>query len=189
MKNTFSRIFSDLNYQNQVLKSVVFGLITVLVLALCAVLIFSYRGPTVIGLAENGEVIELSGQLTPRQIEAAIRHYIRLRYNWRKDSIVPQSRLTEAMIADSAISAYRKTVQDLVKFTNGRTVEQRAYARSIDVDMQKRTAFVVADRINEIESLKAATELRVAFKYSLGDRTVSNPWGVYIEKEAEGEAR
>ncbi len=61
MKNTFSRIFSDLNYQNQVLKSVVFGMITVLILALGAVLVFSNRGPTVIGLAENGEVIELSG--------------------------------------------------------------------------------------------------------------------------------
>lgn len=189
MKNTFSRIFSDLNYQNQVLKSIVFGLITVLILALSAVLIFSYRGPTVIGLAENGEVVELSGELTPRQIEAAIRHYVRLRYNWRKDSILSQSRQTEAMIADSAISAYRKTIQELVKFTNGKTLEQRAYVRSIDVDSQKRTAFVVADRINLIESLKAATELRVAFKYSLSNRTVSNPWGVYIEKEAEGDAR
>lgn len=189
MKTTFSKIFSDLNYQNQVLKSVVFGLITVLLAALCAILIFSYRGPTVVGLAENGEVVELSDKLTERQVEAAIRHYIRLRYNWKKETLSAQSKLTEAMIVESAISAFRKTIQDLVKFTTGRSVVQRTYARSIDVDLQKKSAFVVADRVNEIESLKAVTELRVAFKYALGERTVSNPWGVYIEKEAEGEAR
>jgi hypothetical protein len=189
VNNTFSKIFSDLNYQNQVLKSLVFGLIALLVISLCAILIFSYRGPTVIGLAENGEVVELSAQLTPKQIEAAIRHYMRLRYNWRKDTLTQQSKLTEAMIADAAIAPFRKAILDLAKFTNGRNVEQRAYARTIDVDIQKKTAFVVADRFNEIESLKAATELRVAFKYILGDRTVSNPWGIYIEKENEGDAR
>ncbi len=189
MKNTFSKIFSDLNYQNQVLKSVVFALVTLLLVALSAILIFSYRGPTVVGLAENGEVVELSDQLTNRQVEAAVRRYIRLRYNWRKDSLLSQSKMTEAMIVDGAVPAFRKTIQDLVKFTTGKNVEQRVYARSIDVDMEKKSVFVVADRVNEIESLRAATELRVALKYALGDRTVSNPWGVYIEKEAEGEAR
>ena len=189
MKQTFSKIFSDLNYQNQVLKSVVFGLISVLLMALCAILIFSYRGPTVVGLAENGEVTELSDQLTPRQVEAAIRHYMRLRYNWRKDTLLTQSKLTEAMISDNAVPAYRKAIQDLLKFTSGRNVEQRAYPRSIDVEMQKKTVFVLADRVNEIESLKAATELRVVFKFMLGDRTISNPWGLYIEKEAEGDVR
>ena len=189
MKDSFSKLFSDLSYQNQVLKSVVFGLIAVLLFALCTILIFSYRPPTVVGLAENGEVVELSNQLTNRQIEAAIRHYIHLRYNWRKDTLPSASRLTEAMVADSAIPAFRKTIQDLVKFSTGKNIEQRVYARSIDVDAQKKSAFIVADRVNEIESLKAATELRVALKFSLGDRTVSNPWGIYIEKEAEGEAR
>ena len=189
MKNTYSKLFSDLNYQNQVLKSVVFGMITVLILALGAILIFLNRGPTVVGLAENGEVIELSDKLTNRQVEAAIRHYMRLRYNWQKDTLLMQSRVTEAMILDSALPSFRKTIQDLVKFTNGRNVNQRAYARSVDVDMSKKSVFVVADRINEIESLKAATEIRVAFKYAVGDRTVANPWGIYIEKEAEGDGR
>ncbi len=186
---TYSKVFSDLNHQNQLLKSVVFGLVTVLLVALAAILISSYKGPTVIGLAENGDVVELAGELSPRQIEAAIRHYVRLRYSWRKEILTQQSKLTEAMIAESAVGAFRKTILDLVKFTNGRNVEQRTYPRSIDVDPKKLTAFVVADRVNEIETLKAATELRVALKFSLGSRTVSNPWGVYIEKEAEGEAR
>lgn len=189
MKNNFSKMFSDLNYQNQVLKSVVFGLITLLLVSLSAILIFSYRGPTVVGLAENGEVVELSDQLTRSQVEAAIRHYMRLRYNWRKDTLLPASKLTEAMISDNAIPAFRKNIQDLVKFTTGKNVEQRVHPRSVDVDMKKSSVYVIADRINEIESLKAATELRVAFKYAIGDRNVSNPWGIYIEKEAEGETR
>lgn len=189
MKNTYTKMFSDLNYQNQILKSVVFGLITVLLVALGAILVSSYRGPTVVGLSESGDVIELSDQLTVKQVEAGIRHYIRLRYNWRKDSILEQSKLTESMIAGGAISPFRKTIQELVKFTTGKNVEQRVYARSISIDMQKKTALIVADRVNEIESLKAATELRVAFKFDLGDRTVANPWGLYIEKESEGDAR
>ena len=189
MKNTFSKIFSDLSYQNQVLKSVVLGLIAVLLVALFAILIFSYRAPTVVGLAENGDVVELSDQLTARQVEAAIRHYLRLRYNWRKDSLISSSKLTEAMISSGALPAFRKNIQDLLKFAAGKTVEQRVYPRAIDVDLKKNSVFVVADRINEIESLKAASELRVAFKYVVSDRTVANPWGIYIEKEAEGEAR
>ncbi len=189
MKSTFANIFGDLSYQNQVLKSVVFALITLLLISLCAILVFSYRGPTVIGLSESGEVIELSAELTPKQLESAIRRYMRLRYTWSKDTLVAQSKLTEAMISEVAIPAYRKTIQDLIKFTSGRSIEQRVYARSIEVDAKKGAAFVVADRVNEIESLKAATELRVAFKFSLGERTVSNPWGVYIEKEAEGDSR
>ncbi len=189
MTHKFSNIFSDLNYQNQVLKSVVFGLITLLLIALAAILIFSSRGPTVIGLSESGEVVTLTEDLTSRQLEAGIRHYIKLRYNWRKENILSQSKLTEGMVASSALQAYRKVVQDLLKFTTSRSVEQRVYTKSVDVDSKKRTAFVLADRVNEIESLKATTELRVALKFTLGERTVSNPWGIYIEKEAEGDAR
>ena len=189
MKSPFAKVLSDLNYQNQVLKGVIFGLMTVLLVALCALLLSSYRGPTVVGLTENGEVTELSDQLTDRQIEAAVRRYVRLRYNWQKANLGQQSHLTEAMITNSSLPAFRKTIADLVKFTSGKSVEQRVYARSIDVDRVKGSAFVVADRINEIEGLKAATDLKVALKFQVGDRTVSNPWGIYIEKEAEGASR
>jgi len=189
VKNTYAKLFSDLNYQNQVLKSVVFGLIALLMIALSAIVIFSYRGPTVVGLSESGEVVELFGELRPKQIEAAIRRYMQLRYNWSKTTLQQQSKLTESMISDSAIPAFRKTIQDLLKFTNGRNVEQRVYAKSIDVDLLKKTVFVQADRVNVIESLKAATELRVVLKFSIGEKTISNPWGIYIEKEAEGDVR
>ena len=188
MRNTYAKIFSDLNYQNQVLKSVVFGLVAAMLLALSAILIVAYRGPIVIGLSENGDVLELSDQLTAHQIEAAIRHYVHLRYNWRKDSLGNQ-KLTEAMILENAIPAFRKTIQDLLKFSGTRSVEQRIFPRSIQVDQKAKTAFILADRVNVIESLKAATELKVVIKYTIGERTVANPWGVYIEKEAEGDAR
>jgi hypothetical protein len=57
------------------------------------------------------------------------------------------------------------------------------------VDLKEKKVTVLADRITEFDNLKAATEMRLTFQFSTDDRTVVNPWGVYITKETEEAAR
>jgi len=59
----------------------------------------------------------------------------------------------------------------------------------VTVDLKEKRISVLADRITEFDNLKAATELRLLLQFTVDDRTVINPWGVYVTKETEEAAR
>ena len=75
---------------------------------------------------------------------------------------------------------------EVQKFVKDKKVVQRVYPQKIEVDFKNKIITVIADRITEFESLKAATVLKVKLNFDFDDRTPMNPWGVYFTKEVEG---
>ena len=77
----------------------------------------------------------------------------------------------------------------LQKFVREKKVKQRVYPKNINVDLKEKKVTIQADRITEFDNLKAATEMKLIFHFSTDDRTIVNPWGVYISKETEEAVR
>lgn len=177
------RDFARQNFNLRVLCSALIGL-SFLMLLLTLYLV--RRGPEVIALDSTGEVARVETKVTDIQIQAAVREYLSFRYNWTKDNIAEQLKKAEFFASPSLLSAFRRAMIDVQKFVQEKKVRQRVYPRSIQIDLKERKAKVIADRITEFDSLKAATEMRLTLSFVVDSRSVVNPWGVFIVKESEG---
>lgn len=177
------RDFARQNFNLRVLCSALIGL-SFLMLLLTLYLV--RRGPEVIALDSTGEVARVETKVTDIQIQAAVREYLSFRYNWTKDNIAEQLKKAEFFVSPSLLSAFRRAMIDVQKFVQEKKVRQRVYPRSIQIDLKERKAKVIADRITEFDSLKAATEMRLTLSFVVDSRSVVNPWGVFIVKESEG---
>lgn len=182
----YPRIVTDLAQQNHFLKIISYSSLAIMTL-LTLLLIYSFkRGPQVIALETSGEVAKVETEITDLQVKTAIKEYLKYRYVWDQQNFISQIKKAEAFILPTLITSFEKSMVEVQKFVKDKKIIQRVYPQKIDVDFKTKTVTVLADRITEFETLKAASVLRVKFNIDFDDRTPTNPWGIYISKETEG---
>ena len=118
-------------------------------------------------------------------VTKAIEAYIEKRYKWTPKTVRGQLQGAKAFISSSTNKNYESAAVNIVRFSTEKNVSQRVYPYSIKVDLDKRTVSISGDRITEIQSLKAAGDLKLELTFDFGPRTDLNPWGIYIVKEKE----
>lgn len=183
----YPKMIQDFAYQNFNLKILSIALLALTFLMLILVIFLAKRGPTIIALDNTGEIARIETKVTDLQIQAAVKEYLSYRYNWDYKDISSQLKKAEYFVLPSLLSPYRKAMLEVQKFVSEKKINQRVYPKSVSVDLKEKTVNILADRITEFESLKAATELKLILQFTIDDRSVINPWGVYISKESEGE--
>lgn len=173
--------------ENFNLKTLIGFLIALLFVNSLLTVYMMKKGPEVIALESSGDRAKLDTKISDLQIASAVREYISFRYVWRFDSAKDQLKKAEFFVEPGLLPAFRKSMLDVLKFVEGKKVNQRVYVKTQPVvDLKGLTVTLVLDRITEFEQLKAATDMRLVLNFVIGDRTVVNPWGVYITKEQEG---
>lgn len=175
--------------ENLNIKFLCSGLLAVTFLMLILVLYLIKQGPTVIALESSGSVAAIETKVTDAQIESAAKEYIRHRYSWDEKSIADELSKAKFFVLPTLASAFERSMQETMKFVREKKVRQRAYPKSVVVDLKEKKISVIADRITEFDNLKAATELKLSLLFTVDDRTVVNPWGIYVTKETEGASR
>ena len=175
--------------ENLNIKFLCSGLLAVTFLMLILVLYLIKQGPTVIALESSGSVAAIETKVTDAQIESAAKEYIRHRYSWDEKSIADELSKAKFFVLPTLASAFERSMQETMKFVREKKVRQRVYPKSVVVDLKEKKISVVADRITEFDNLKAATELKLSLLFTVDDRTVINPWGVYVTKETEEASR
>lgn len=180
--------FAKENFNLKLLSAVSLALLFVSVATIAVQL---RRAPVVIALAENGQVAKLETKVTDFQIREAVRNYLSHRYSWSDSTIASQLKIAEFFIDSSLLGSFRKGLIETTKYVHEKHVKQRIYPRedSFLIDFKAKTVSLVADRITEFDSLKAATEMKLTLWFDMGEATPQNPWGVYIEREQEVGAR
>jgi hypothetical protein len=145
------------------------------------------RHPIIVPLDKTGERVKTlePGVLTEDQVVEAAKEYLSFRYSWNPKDQAGRLMVTKKFVADTSRAAFDKTVNDLLQFSKDKSVFQRVYPVSINVDMERKTVMVSADRFDEIQGLKAASVLDVTLFFEKGKRTLENPWGFYVTKEEE----
>ncbi|GIL16898.1 MAG: hypothetical protein BroJett040_06490 [Oligoflexia bacterium] len=187
--STYPRAMREFAEENLNIKFLLGALLAVTFLMLILVLYLVKQGPTVIALESSGSVASIETKVTDAQIESAAKEYIRHRYSWNEQNISDELAKAKFFVLPSLVSAFERSMQETMKFVREKKVRQRVYPKSVTVDLKEKRISVLADRITEFDNLKAATELRLLLQFTVDDRTVINPWGVYVTKETEEAAR
>lgn len=156
---------------------------------LILVLYLVKRGPTVIALESSGSVAAIETKVTDAQIESAAKEYVRHRYSWDEKTISEELEKAKFFVLPSLAAAFERSMLETMKFVREKKVRQRVYPKSVTVDLKEKKISILADRITEFDNLKAATALRLSLQFTVDDRTIINPWGVYITKESEEASR
>lgn len=187
--SSYPKAMREFAEENLNIKYLCGALLGLSLLLLVLVLYLVKKGPTVIALESTGGVAKIESKVTDLQIDSAVREYISHRYTWDEKSISDELSRAKFFVLPSLTNAFERSMQETHKFVREKKVRQRVYPKSVNVDLKEKTVRVVADRITEFENLKAATEMKLVFQFTVDDRTVVNPWGVYIIKETEEAAR
>ena len=155
-------------------------------LALVMIFVLSTRAPIVLTMSQNAQPIsQLAPPNAAQEVQAAMRRYLELRYQWTPENVKRQLTDAQAMVHSGAMKAYLGAATNVVKFSTEKQVSQRVYATKFSVDLERRIVSIVGDRITAIQSLKAAGDLKLELGFDFGPRTKVNPWGIYVTKERE----
>ncbi len=187
--SSYPKAMREFAEENLNIKFLCGGLLAVAFLLLILVLYLVKREPTVIALDGNGSIAVIETKVTDLQIEAAAKEYIRYRYSWDEKSIGEQLNRAKFFVLPSLAHAFERSMLETEKFVREKKVRQRVYPKTVAVDLKEKRVVIFADRITEFDNLKAATELKLSLLFAVDDRTVVNPWGVYITKETEEGSR
>lgn len=187
--SSYPKAMREFAEENLNIKFLLGALLAITFLMLILVLYLVKQGPTVIALESSGSVGTIETKVTDVQIESAAKEYIRHRYSWNEQNISEELAKAKFFVLPSLASAFERSMQETMKFVREKKVRQRVYPKSVTVDLKERRISVLADRITEFDNLKAATELRLLLQFTVDDRTVINPWGVYVTKETEEAVR
>lgn len=187
--NQFPKMMREFAEQNFNLKMLLGILLGINLVGLVLVLFLVKRGPVVVALDNTGEVARLEAKVTDLQIVAAAKEYLKYRYSWNSDTISDSLGKAKFFVLPSLAKAFEHSMVDVQKFVREKKVTQRVYAKSVAVDLKEKKITVFADRITEFDQLKAATEMKLTLTFTVDDRTVVNPWGIYITKESEEAGR
>lgn len=186
LKNAFPIVWGDLAYQNHWMRKITLAALVVGALSLAGVIALLNRKPMVVFLDSQANVIRPGSLIsTETEVEKMARRYLETRYLWEVANQGDQLIRAKSFIASQSLKAFEKTASDLVAFSKGKNVSQRIYPTKILVNSKESKIEVVADRITEIQGLRAATLLRVSLYFQSGPRTAENPWGIYVIKEEE----
>lgn len=180
------RMLSDLAHSNQFLKIFSLSSLVINFLSLFVIFVLSTRDPVILSFNTSGNVLEPTA-FPKREVEiqAAIKHYLELRYQWGPENVKDKLIQAQEMIHPSAVKAYLGAAQNVVRFSSEKQVSQRVYGKGFEVDLEHKTVRVTGDRITSIQNLKAAGDLKLELTFDFGPRTKENPWGIFITKEIE----
>lgn len=185
---SYPKIVQEFAEENFNLKALCGALLGLLFILLVLVVYLVKRGPEVIALDGNGQMAKPEMRITDVQIQSAAEVYISYRYKWTPENINDQLKNAEFFIDPTLVGSFQKSMIEVKKFVRDKKVRQKLYPNDIKVNLKEKKVTILADRITEFDNLNAATKMRVVLGFVIGDRTLLNPWGVYIKKETEGEA-
>lgn len=186
LKSAFPIVWGDLAYQNHWMRKIALASLFVGALSMMGVLALLNRKPAFVFLDAQANVIRPGSQISAEtEVEKMARRYLEVRYAWDANNQTEQLLRAKSFIASQSLKAFEKTASDLVSFSKGKNVSQRIYLTKILVNSKESRVETTADRITEIQGLKAATLLRVSLYFQNGPRTAENPWGLYVIKEEE----
>lgn len=180
------KTLGELAHSNQFLKISVLVSYGFSILMVALALILGRRAPLVLAFTPDAALYDLTVMPKPEdEIIQAVKAYVEHRYKWEPKTVNTNLHQSEAFILPQSRKAFEAATAEVIKFSMEKNVLQRAYPIQILVDLDKKVALVVGDRVTAIQGLKAAGDLRLELSFDSGPRTKENPWGIYIVKERE----
>lgn len=174
-----------LSHQNQVLKVIVTALCLIAALSLFALFVFGFKDPGIVALSCDAQPLTKMELKLKDEMSAMAEKYLSYRFNWNPGNIKAQFGFARNFVSQSSLKAFDQMSSEQSQFASDKKVVSRLHVLEVKADEGSKTIRVIADRITEVQGLKAATLYKAEFGIEVGSRTSQNPWGLYVLKESE----
>ncbi len=182
----FPRLLAETLHSNQFLKMFSIYALILSIITASAVTFLVTRDPLIITLDSQGKQMEMVKPQVENMIKETVRSYLYVRYNWSPQNVKMNLKNAEVFIHPSLLKSYQTSIGKVEKFGVEKTVSQTLYTDSITIDLNRKVAIVVGNRITAIQGLRAVGAFKLELSFESGSHTSSNPWGIYITQEKEG---
>jgi len=180
-------VWADEESQNRLLKYLLLILAALFSIQFIVICVLAFRKPLLVSLTKEAtarvEYIEPDPNLLYREIVRAITSYLRTRHNWEWTSIEAKSKDASLYVASDFREKFLIATTEQIRLAKEKQISQRLYPEEPEIDLKAKMATVRAERILIVSGIRAAQGLTFQVGFSLGDRTASNPEGVYITSE------
>jgi hypothetical protein len=188
IKRQYFEVWGSEEAQNVILKRLFIGLALVVGVESVTIAVIANRKPIVIAIADQkSEVLVVkspSEAILRAELERTVKNYALTHYTWDYNSIEKAHKEAAKYISEKFQKAFLKTNDEQVHFVKEKKVTQKVYISGVSkIDPKELTARIRLDRIYTIEGLSGAAPIILDLKFEYGDRTDTNPEGIYITDE------
>lgn len=181
----FPNMMSNLMHSNQFLKMFSFYSLSLSIITLVGLTLLINKGPEVITISTDGNVIEKGEPKLESFVESALREYIQSRYRWEPENVIERLKSSKAFILPNTERVFEDAVSKVARFSKEKLASQKVFIDEVKVDLKSRSALITGTRVTSIQNLPAAGELKLELSFESGPHTQENPWGIYVTKEKE----
>lgn len=195
LRQKYFEIWGNEQAQNRILKGLLLGLATLLLVQSVALVCLALRKPVLIALGQN-ETRALSvtpppEELLKQELQRTLTEYLQAHYTWDSSTVEASHVRASHYVSARFTQAFIQANAEQVRVAKEKNLEERVYLSRMAVDAKTLTARAVLDRILIVHSdsplggLRAASPwvLNVSFEY--GPRTEQNPEGIYVTGEKQ----
>ena len=180
-------VWGDEEAQNRILKYLLllFGIFMTVQLGIICVL--SLKKPLIIAVTSiSTQVVDSSAPEANqilREVIRVVKQYLRARHTWDWVTIEARSKAAAAYVAPEYREKFFLNTQEQIRIAKEKQVSQKLFPEEPQIDLKEKKATVVADRILIVSGIRAAQAMTFELNFIFGERTDSNPEGIYVSSE------
>lgn len=180
-------VWADEEAQNRLLKYFLLILAALFSLQLIVICALAFRKPLLVSVTKEAttklEYAEPDPNLLLREIARAVTNYLKTRHNWEWATIEARSKEAAGYVSSDFREKFLIALSEQIRIAKEKQISQRLYLDEPEIDMKAKVARIRADRILIVSGIRAAQALRLEIGFTLSERTLANPEGVYITSE------
>ena len=189
IERTWFEVWGTEQAQNRILKGFL-ALITLLATAeTIGLVVLALRGPVIVTLSPSETKwfapTPPSPELLETEVRRAIQNYVEIRHNWEGAKIEARLKLAANYIEPASQKKFSSQTASQVKLAKERKISQKFYFDRAEtkINMKAQTVTISGDRILVVEGLRATNVQTFELGFQFGQRTPTNPEGVYVTAE------
>ncbi len=183
IRKTWFESWGEEKAQNAVLKGLLVVFTMLLATQTIALLILAKRDPLFIGLSTAGSKLLTTETPKPAYLatetERTLRAFAEESYNWNHETVSAVLEQASRLVGQDFRAAYLLEAKPQIEFAKQKNITQKFFISSYE-PLEGNKALITGDRIIVMDGIRATSPLKLELSYVLGNRTKTNPEGVYV---------
>lgn len=187
IQRTWFEVWGNETAQNRLLKGLLAFLAFILAVETVGLVQLALRKPTLVAVSPTETriltVTPPKKELLETEITRAVQGYVNAHYNWEYSKIDEAFSAAAKYVDPGFVKSFLSANQEQAKLAKDKKLSQRFFIATTSIDSKAKKVRVDAERIILVDNLRAASPITVDVQFDFGDRTETNPEGIYVVGE------
>lgn len=187
IKRTWFEVWGEETAQNQTLKALLLFVLALTAVESVSLVCLALRKPFIVAVSDTTTkaltVALPTSELLEREAKRVVSIYSKHRHQWEWNNIENRIKVAATYVHPDFEKGFAKANTEQIKIARDKHVSQRFYFDESTIQLNQGKATVSGDRVLILDGLRATNPMTLEIDYQLGNRTPTNPEGVYITSE------